>query len=147
MTIDHRCLECDAPLAMRKHTHRTRVGRYKVEDASRMAAVCSNGHAELDLETLAQYEQRAAAIVLAEAADIGGAEVRFCRKAIGLTQGRLAEMMDVAPETISRWENDKDPLTRVSRLALLAIVRAGDALDRLVREPASPKEVLRVHAA
>lgn len=124
MTFDPRCLECDAPLVMRKHTHRTRVGRYNVEDASCVVPGCSNGHTELDLEALAQYEKRAATIVLTEAADIGGAEIRFSRKAIGLTQDRLSEAMNVAPETISRWENDDDSMTPVSRLALLAVVRA-----------------------
>jgi hypothetical protein len=55
--------------------------------------------------------------------------------------------MDVAPETVSRWETGDEPISRVSRLALLAIVRDAGSLDRLAsNEPAHIAEVLPVHA-
>jgi len=98
-------------------------GRYKVEDSSVMVPVCANGHVQIALEALAEYERRAAIVVLSEAAEIGGAEIRFARKTVGLTQARLAAVLDVAPETVSRWENDHEPMSRISRLALLAVVR------------------------
>jgi len=148
MSKDHLCAECGAPLAARTFVRRTRVGRYKVDDGSQIVAVCAKGHPELDLNQLAEYERRAAAIVLSEAADIGGAEIKFARKALGLTQVRLAALLDVAPETISRWETGAESMSRVSRLALLAVVRDAGALKRLEsNEPAKVAEVLRVRAA
>ena len=36
-----------------------------------------------------------------------GEEVRFLRKGLGLTAKQLAESLQVAEETVSRWENDK----------------------------------------
>lgn len=37
---------------------------------------------------------------------LSGKEIKFIRRALGLTQKTFAERMDVAIETISRWEND-----------------------------------------
>ena len=133
----------------RAYVQRTRVGRYKVDDGSKMLPTCANGHVELSLDELAEYERRASAVVLAEAADIGPAEIRFARKSLGLTQARLAALMQVAPETVSRWESSNDPptISRVSRLALLAIVQGSHSLARLDDQPARTAEVLKVHAA
>ncbi len=148
MNNDHPCVECGAELAERTYVKRTRVGRYKVDDGSQFVPICANGHVEIDLKQLAEYERRAAVVVLSEAADVGGAEIRFARKALGLTQARLAALLDVAPETVSRWETGAEAMSRVSRLALLAVVRDADALARLAtNEPARIAEVLHVHAA
>jgi DNA-binding transcriptional regulator YiaG len=141
---DHTCYECGAPLVPRHHTERTKVGRYTVEDATQRVLVCSNGHAELDLDQLAQYQRRASVVVLAEAETIGGAEIKVARKALGLTQARLAGLLGVRQETVSRWETDQDPFGRTARLALLAIVRDPEALDRLDHEPAPANETLHV---
>jgi len=145
----HACVECGAELRAKAHVQRTRVGRYKVDDGSKMLPACANGHIELSLDDLAEYERRAAAVVLAEAAEIGPAEIRFARKSLGLTQARLAALMQVAPETVSRWESSNDPaaMSRVSRLALLAIVQGSEALARLDDRPARAAEVLKIHAA
>lgn len=141
----NRCLECGAPLVLRAHVQRTRVGRYKVEDSSLHVPRCVHGHTELSLVELASYEQRAAVIVLSEVVDVGGAEIRFARKSLGLTQARLAALLDVAPETISRWETGSESMSRVSRLALLAVVRSAGALARLEKNNlAHIAEVLRV---
>jgi DNA-binding transcriptional regulator YiaG len=145
MMVDHTCYECGAPLSVRHHTERTRVGRYTVEDASQRVVVCSNGHPELDLNQLAEYQRRAAIVVLAEAETIGGAEIKLARKALGLTQERLAALLDVRQETVSRWETGQDPFGRTARLALLAIVRDPEALERLIdHNPANANETLHV---
>lgn len=145
MSNDHLCHECDAPLAVRAFKRRTRVGRYKVDDASQMVSVCANGHPELELEQLAEYERRAAVVVLSEAAQVGGEEIRFARKALGLTQARLAALLDVKQETVSRWESGSLDMSRVSRLALLAVVRDSSALQRFEKnELARTAEILHV---
>ena len=148
MSKDHLCEDCGEPLSLKTYVKRTRVGRYKVDDGSQIVPVCAKGHAEIDLEQLTEYERRASVVVLSEAAEIGGDEIRFARKALGLTQARLANLLDVAPETVSRWETGVETMSRVSRLALLAVVRDPRALTRLDRdEPAKAAEVLQVHAA
>ncbi|MGO8993683.1 MAG: helix-turn-helix domain-containing protein [Polyangiaceae bacterium] len=141
------CLECGAALTRRAYVKRTRVGRYKVDDGSHQAPVCAEGHAELSFDELAEYERRAAVVVLSEVSDIGGAEIRFARKSLGLTQARLAGLLEVAPETVSRWETGELPMSRVSRLALLAVVRDPGSLSRLEEKPAKTSETLHVGAA
>jgi DNA-binding transcriptional regulator YiaG len=50
---------------------------------------------------------RAAAISRAlHPVPFAGREVRFMRRALDMTQKKFAAAMDLAPETISRWEND-----------------------------------------
>jgi DNA-binding transcriptional regulator YiaG len=142
--MDHACYECGSPLSRRRHTERIKVGRYTVEDASERVVVCANGHAELDLDQLAEYQRRASVVVLAEAATIGGAEIKVARKALGLTQARLAGLLGVRQETVSRWETDQELFGRTARLALLAIVRDPEALGRLDHEPAPANETLHV---
>lgn len=53
----------------------------------------------------------AAAISLAFAPyKLNSDEVLFCRKAMGFTGKKLAKILDVKPETVSRWENGKQPI-------------------------------------
>jgi len=55
-----------------------------------------------------------------------GAEVRFLRSWLGLSGRRFARRVGVTPETVSRWENDKQPI--------------GDAEERLLRVRAAQKQ-------
>ena len=50
----------------------------------------------------------------------------FMRRALGLRSHDLAELLDVSPETVSRWENAKGSVDRGAALLLAAMV-----LDRL----------------
>ncbi len=144
----HPCAECGAAVRTRPQVRRTRVGRYRVDDDSQLGSVCDRGHAEVDLKELAGYERRAAAMVLREAADVGGDEIRFARKSLGLTQARMAALLDVAPETVSRWETGSERMSRVSRLALLAVVRDLGGLERIEKGAgAGTREVLHVESA
>lgn len=43
---------------------------------------------------------------------LNGQEIRFLRRAIGQKANSLADFLDVAPETFSRWENGKDPISQ-----------------------------------
>ncbi|MDP2340417.1 MAG: helix-turn-helix domain-containing protein [Deltaproteobacteria bacterium] len=73
----------------------------------------------------------------------------YIRRALGLTAARLAELLGVRAETISRWENAATPFDRAAWVAVgdLALERAGrpsSALSRMEaliagREP--PKRV------
>jgi DNA-binding transcriptional regulator YiaG len=144
MNIDHACYECGAPLSVRQHVERTVVGRYKVDDGSQRVAVCTNGHPELDLDQLTEYARRASVVVLSEAGDIGGAEVKFARKSLGLTQAKLAALLGVRQETVSRWETGQEELGRTTQLAMLAVVRDAPALERLENNPAQVDETLLV---
>jgi DNA-binding XRE family transcriptional regulator len=57
-----------------------------------------------------------------------GKEIRFLRKAICKKASELARFLDVTPETLSRWENDREVMStnaeRVFRLRILNSLRS-----------------------
>lgn len=98
------------------------VGRYKVTgeyEATRIEHDNSWGISDAEWGRL---EIAAARAVLAQAESINGDELKYARKAMGLRQPDLAALLEVATETVSRWENDKDPIRRQTQLAVLLLV-------------------------
>jgi DNA-binding transcriptional regulator YiaG len=51
-----------------------------------------------------------------------GRDVRFLRKALGWSSRELAAMLEVRDETVSRWENGREPLGPTSEKLLRLIV-------------------------
>lgn len=86
--------------------------------ASLPAQICPEcGESYTGLEALGQLELAVAA-ALARDGTRSPEAFRFMRKALGLPAVELAELLDVTPETISRWEHGK---LRVERRALALI--------------------------
>lgn len=72
--------------------------------------------------------EAAVAVARATVSDkLSGKEIRFLRKAIGMKEGELARFLDVAAETISRWENGREIIStnaeRVFRIKVLTDLR------------------------
>jgi putative zinc finger/helix-turn-helix YgiT family protein len=81
---------------------------------------------------------------------VGSAEAfSFMRRAMGMTGRDLAELLDVAPETVSRWEHGKLPLDRGPVALLSAMVldqlegrtTTLDRLKALLKPKSLPKQV------
>jgi transcriptional regulator with XRE-family HTH domain len=53
---------------------------------------------------------------------LSGKEIKSLRKSLEITGKALAEILNVTAETISRWENDKEPIGPNSELLLRAHV-------------------------
>src|SRR5712691_1465443 len=93
--------------------------------------------------------ERAITLELARGGEVGPEGFRWLRKAAGLKAVRLAELLDVTPMQVSRWENGRKPLERravalVSALALEQIEgRAGTrgVLEALAASKKRPKSV------
>lgn len=75
------------------------------------------------------------AAALALEGPVDSQSLRFMRAAIGLEQRRLAELLGVRPETVSRWENDVTSVDRAAWLVVAALVleRAGRQVPTLER--------------
>jgi transcriptional regulator with XRE-family HTH domain len=52
-----------------------------------------------------------------------GEELKEKRTALGLTQAQLAEILDVKPNTVARWERGILPVPRTVELAMLTVER------------------------
>ncbi|SRR6266446_961976 len=54
-------------------------------------------------------------------------EIKFIRKTLGVQAKQMAEYLTVTPETVSRWENEKLPMSeqheKLFRLVTLALLR------------------------
>ena len=76
-------------------------------------------------------EELRAAVAMARvtlAVKLTGDEIRALRKAIGMRGNALADFLDVTPETYSRWENGKEPISknaeRILRLRVFQALRS-----------------------
>jgi DNA-binding XRE family transcriptional regulator len=128
------CPNCNGTMALKGYSHETRVGRRLVTDGSGIVSQCEKcGTVDLAEEQLAGYERRAARTVLLESAQVGGPEIRFARKALGMRQADLAAALGCNPQQMSRYEND-DTVEMWLRLAIVALldrVDRGEPLDNL----------------
>lgn len=121
-------------MILKSYTRETRVGRRLVRDGSATALQCEHCNAiDLSEEQVAGYERRAARTVLLESSQVGGAEIRFARKALGLRQTDLAAALGCNAQQLSRYEND-DSVEMWLRLAIAALldrIDRGESLDTL----------------
>ena len=110
---------------------------------------CENcGEIYFDGTELQSIELEAAGFIAREGPS-NGATFRFMRKAIGLRAIDLAELLDVASETLSRWENAQRPVDRASWITLSDMVLDRiegrtitlDRLNALRKPPVLPKFV------
>jgi DNA-binding XRE family transcriptional regulator len=102
------------------------VGRYEVTGEYEAVPLESlPGQWGIPSEEWGRLELQAASLVLSRSEGVGGSELRFARKALGLSQGDLGGLLGVALETVCRWETGEGDVSVVVRLAVLHL------LDRL----------------
>jgi putative zinc finger/helix-turn-helix YgiT family protein len=95
------------------------------------------GEDEVVIPKIDQLHQVIAMAVIAKRSRLTAAEVRFLRKYLGWSGTDFARHMGVAPETVSRWENEREPIggTADRLLRLMVATRAPTrdyALDALI---------------
>jgi len=89
--------------------------------------------------------ERAVTLELARGGEVGPEGFRWLRKAAGLKAVRLAELLDVTPMQVSRWENGHKPLERraVALMSALALEQIeGKAATRTVLEALAAEKKL-----
>jgi putative zinc finger/helix-turn-helix YgiT family protein len=89
------------------------------------------GEGFFETRTLARFDQLVAK-EFAEAGVTSGEALRFIRKAAGVPAADFAALLDVRPETVSRWEHDKRPIDRGSYAVLHQLL-----LDKLAESTAT----------
>jgi DNA-binding transcriptional regulator YiaG len=106
------------------------------------------GQLVVDFKVLEAFEL-AVARKLADSGESAGEAFRFMRKAIGLPATELAELLGVARETISRWENGERPVDRGALAVLGGLVEdrcngttsTRDRLQAIAKPPKLAKTV------
>jgi putative zinc finger/helix-turn-helix YgiT family protein len=116
-----RCPNCDGKVDKTAAPESVKVGRH-VFIAQVPAFKCRDcGEIYFDGPALERLELLAA-VELAKAGEAIPESMRFMRKALGLKAAELAELLDVTPETVSRWETGKQSLEHRAMAVLGSLV-------------------------
>lgn len=107
---------------MPKLSHTLKVGRYEVTGEFEAVPINEEGELGMPSTEWQRLELEAAIQVLSQPELINGDELRFARKAMGLTQPTLGSLLDVSVGTLSRWENGSEPIQRQTQLAVLLFI-------------------------
>ncbi|OGQ17536.1 MAG: hypothetical protein A2138_08355 [Deltaproteobacteria bacterium RBG_16_71_12] len=128
MVAANRCHNDDAILEPGEVAYRQDVsGRtFEATVPARVCPVC--GEKVIDGKLLLRKEREVAAI-LAREGPIDGASFRFMRTTLGLRAADLAALLDITPETISKWENGRNPVLRSAWLVVADITIENGAAD------------------
>ena len=128
------------------YTHRTQVGRYIAVDdgCCGFARTLQDGTPLLSADELSRLERRAVITILRDVELVGGPEIKFARKVLGLRQTEFAEHLGVAPETVSRWETGAEPFKRPVQLAVCELVETVERSGSLPQRKPSAQRELRV---
>jgi putative zinc finger/helix-turn-helix YgiT family protein len=121
------CPECGAPVTPgREDHHYVEIGLPNVWLHGVEVRRCTScGDEELVIPRLAQLHRVIAESLARKRERLTAAEVRFLRKYLGWSGEDFAATMGVRPETVSRWENEKESMgPSAERLLRLMAVRA-----------------------
>lgn len=119
------CPHCEKANVQKKpHVVMVKIGRYRISDGSGWAWVCPECKEVMhDGKEAERREHSAALVVLHDAEDISGVEMKDIRSIFGFRQTDLAHILDVSPETISRWESGHLAVSTMHRLAMGEVAR------------------------
>ncbi len=68
------------------------------------------------------FELKAASQVLRKVKNPCGDVMRYARKALSMRQTEFAEALEVRPETVSRWENGRLPISKMTAMAVVGFL-------------------------
>jgi putative zinc finger/helix-turn-helix YgiT family protein len=103
------------------------------------ALVCPKcKHVVLDGALLDSLHEHLLLDILSNGHVLGGEEVRFIRKALGLSQAALADRLGVHRVSVARWESGEVPADGPTSVAIRAL-----AAIQLVSRPAKTKETTK----
>jgi putative transcriptional regulator len=123
-----KCIECGSEMTTKKENvpFEALPGTVLVGvDVSRCRAC---GAYEVAIPALDKLMDMLASAVIRKSARLVGSEVRFLRKYLGYSSSDFAKRISSSPSTVSKWENDAQPIGFHSDLLLRAMV----ALDKKV---------------
>jgi putative zinc finger/helix-turn-helix YgiT family protein len=131
-----RCPFCKKPNALR--TWEGPLVVMGVEVLARGLRCSACGEAVIDAEQARRQEREVARLVVGRGIRTGS-ELKLIRKLAGLRANELAELLDVRPETVSRWERGEVEIPRAVAFALGEYYEhprlTRQKLDAFAREP------------
>jgi len=151
MLSETKCLDCGAEMKRRVEDVPFDAALPGIVLAGLAVHRCPDcGYYEVEIPHLEELHRTIAAHLIGQTRRLAGAEVRFLRKWLGWSGQDFARHIGVSPETVSRWENEREPIGGTSDrlLRLIVVVRrpvADYPLDHLaeIGDVATPPAVVR----
>jgi putative zinc finger/helix-turn-helix YgiT family protein len=148
------CLDCGTDLRATREPHRYSLHpKWSVTIADAEVRRCPKcGYFEVAILKPDALHRTIAAEVIRKPAQLSGPEFVFLRSQLGMSARKLAKVIGVVHESISRWENDvlavSAPVDRLMR-TMVALTLAGEkfpveVLARIEGDPTPLKLVVRV---
>lgn len=89
----------------------------------------------VDAETMKSIDETVVKKIIARRVPLRGKEVRFMRKALGLSTRALGEMLGLSHVAVQKWEKDENKrLDLVNEIAVKAVLAAHLKLDILIKD-------------
>jgi putative zinc finger/helix-turn-helix YgiT family protein len=88
------------------------------------------GEYEVDIPRIEELHRLIAHEVASKKARLTPQEIRLLRKYLGFSGVDFAAVLDVTPETVSRWENGKKQMSPVAERALRLMVFVRDPIEQ-----------------
>ena len=119
-----KCFECGQQLVESRETVRDhRLGLDNVVLQNVPVRRCKKcGTREIMYPQIASLHKLIANVLIHKKTRLTGNEVRFLRKYLGWSSADLARRLAVAPATVSRWENAREPIGVVPDRAIRLMV-------------------------
>ena len=127
-----KCPECSKPMASARENYSYSASGLPyvtlVGVEVRRCKAC--GEHEVVIPRIEQLHRALALAVIGKKARLTASEVKFLRKYLGWSGADFARHMGVTPESVSRWENEREQMTPVAdRLVRLMIVTQAPVSD------------------
>jgi putative zinc finger/helix-turn-helix YgiT family protein len=146
------CRECGNSMQTSRENHRyTESGLPNVTLLNMEVHRCSDcGAVSMPIRNIEGLHRAIAFTVARQRARLSGAEIRFLRKHLGLSAEDFALTIGVTASTVSRWENEREPMGVVAERLLRLMALWGKPvaeypLEKL-REVAQDSPVPRISA-
>jgi putative zinc finger/helix-turn-helix YgiT family protein len=140
------CANCGNKMTSKRENHKyTACGLAYVTLMNVEVLRCKAcGEWEVVIPRIEELHRTLAVAVAQGKAQLRGAEIRFLRKYLGLSGAKAASALSVTPETMSRWENDKVPISQsAERFLRLTVANQQPTqfypLDELIAEKPAKK--------
>src|SRR5438874_11484252 len=103
------CLQCGTAMSVRKEIYTDGLFGIPVTLVGVDVYRCPNCHEyEVTIPNLSGLHAAIARHLVRKRGRFSGSEIRFLRKYLDFSSAKFAETIGVAPDTVSRWEKDKD---------------------------------------
>ncbi len=108
--MSHRCFNCGGDLTSRRETRRYGRGIDVVLVGVEVRHCDDCGEEEVVIPRIKELHNAIAADLANRPGILSPGEIRFLRTHMGFSSKDFAKHMGVTPETVSRWENPRNPM-------------------------------------